>query len=167
MAAYTPQITEWDIVWPGIVQGVGLGLIYVPLTTMTFSTLARSLRSEGTAIFSLLRNIGSSIGISVMQTLFSRNTIIVHSSLAAYITAGAVATRPDALLRAFDLTTKTGLAALDAVLNAQAQFIGYIDDFWLMFWMTLLAMPFLWLMRERKAAGTDAAGVGNVASVEV
>ncbi|TAL76112.1 MAG: DHA2 family efflux MFS transporter permease subunit [Burkholderiaceae bacterium] len=167
MAAYTPQITEWDVVWPGIVQGVGLGLIYVPLTTMTFSTLARSLRSEGTAIFSLLRNIGSSIGISVMQTLFSRNTIIVHSSLAAYITAGAVATRPDALSRAFDLTTKTGLAALDAVLNAQAQFIGYIDDFWLMFWMTLLAMPFLWLMRERKAAGTDAAGLDNVASVEV
>lgn len=78
MAGYTPQITEWDIAWPGFVQGMGLGFTSVPLTTMTFSTLARHLRPEGTSIYSLSRNIGSSIGISVMQTLLVRNTVIMQ-----------------------------------------------------------------------------------------
>lgn len=156
MAGYTPQITEWDVAWPGFVQGLGLGFTSVPLTTMTFSTLEQYLRPEGTAIYSLSRNVGSSIGISVMQTLLTRNTAIVHSSLAAYITADTLLSRPDALSRAFDLSTSAGLAGLNAVLDKQAAFIGYIDDFRLMFWLTIAAIPCLWLMRAKKTdSGTQ------------
>ncbi len=165
MACYTPQLREWDIVWPGFLQGMGLGFCYVPLTTMTFSTLARHLRSEGTAIFSLLRNIGSSIGISAMQTLLTRNTAIVHSSLAAYITAGAVALHPGALTRAFDLNTTAGLAALNGLLTRQASFIAYLDDFRLMLWVTVLSMPFLWLMRTRKTENPGDAEDGETEAV--
>src|SRR3546814_4188991 len=80
MSGYTPQLSEWDIVWPGFIQGMGIGFTSVPLTTMTFSTLNQALRPEGTAIYSLSRNVGSSIGISVMQTLLVRNTARMHST---------------------------------------------------------------------------------------
>jgi DHA2 family multidrug resistance protein len=87
---------------------------------MTFSTLDRHLRSEGTAIYSLSRNIGSSIGISVMQTLLVRNTATMHSSLAEHITPGALATGRYALANTFDLSTTTGMAALNSILQNQA-----------------------------------------------
>ena len=164
MAGYTPQITEWDVVWPGFVQGLGLGFTSVPLTTMTFSTLQRHLRPDGTAIYSLSRNIGSSIGISVMQTLLVRNTATMHASLATYMTAGALFSGHlgATLGRVFDLHAPEGLAALNQLLDRQAAFVAYVDDFKLMFWMTALSMPFLWLMRTRKggdAGQAEPAGV--------
>ncbi|GAB2885464.1 DHA2 family efflux MFS transporter permease subunit [Paralcaligenes ginsengisoli] len=155
MAGYTPQITEWDVAWPGFIQGMGIGFTSVPLTTMTFSTLDKRLRPEGTAIYSLSRNIGSSIGISVMQTMLVRNTVIMHSSLAAYVTAGTLMSRPDPLSGLFDMSTSVGRAGLDAVLQNQASFIAYLDDFRLMFWVTLASIPFLLLMRTKKAVSED------------
>ncbi|UHL66426.1 DHA2 family efflux MFS transporter permease subunit [Paralcaligenes sp. KSB-10] len=155
MAGYTPQITEWDVAWPGFIQGMGIGFTSVPLTTMTFSTLDKRLRPEGTAIYSLSRNIGSSIGISVMQTMLVRNTVIMHSSLAAYVTAGTLMSRPDPLSGFFDMSTSVGRAGLDAVLQNQASFIAYLDDFRLMFWVTLASIPFLLLMRTKKAVSED------------
>lgn len=157
MSEYAPQVAQWNIIWPGFIQGMGIGFTSVPLTTMTFSTLDRHLRSEGTAIYSLSRNIGSSIGISVMQTLLVRNTATMHSSLAEHITPGALATGRYALANTFDLSTTTGMAALNSILQNQASFIAYMDDFRLMFWMTLLSIPCLWLMRERKTDSPESA----------
>jgi DHA2 family multidrug resistance protein len=158
MSNYTLQISDWDIVWPGFIQGMGIGFTSVPLTTMTFSTLDRTLRPEGTAIYSLSRNIGSSIGISVMQTLLVHNTARMHSTLAAYVTAGTVLLDHSRLTHLFDPHTLAGLAGLNQVITRQAAFIGYIDDFRLMFWMTLLSMPCLLLMRESKRAGGKTRG---------
>lgn len=153
MAGYTPQVTEWDIVIPGFIQGLGLGFTAVPLTTMAFSTLNRNLRSDGTAIFSLSRNIGSSIGISAMQTLLVRNTATMHASLATYISPGAVMERPDALTQMFNVWTTHGLAALDDVIGNQAAFVAYLDDFRLMMWLTLASIPCLIFMRTRRSEG--------------
>jgi DHA2 family multidrug resistance protein len=152
MAGYTPQITEWDVIVPGFIQGLGLGFTSVPLTTMTFSTLDRSLRSDGTAIFSLSRNIGSSIGISAMQTMLSRNTATMHASLASYVTAGAVMAHPGPLTDMFDVWTTRGLAGLDEVIGNQASFVAYLNDFRFMMWLTIAAIPCLVFMRTRKAA---------------
>src|SRR5579871_362450 len=87
------QMTHFDlqmgsslIVWSGVVQGVGTGLVFVPLATITFATLMPQFRNEGTAVFSLLRNLGSSIGISAVETLLVRNTQTLHASLAAHVT---------------------------------------------------------------------------------
>ncbi len=150
MANFSPEITDWGVAWPGFVQGLGLGFTSVPLTTLTFSTLDRALRPEGTAIFSLSRNMGSSIGISTMQALLTRNTVMMHSSLAAYVTAGALQARPDGFDKVFDLGTRAGLAGLDAVLQNQAAFVAYLDDYRLMMWLTLATLPCLLLMRVRK-----------------
>src|SRR3546814_7941690 len=66
MAGYTPDVSQFNLVWVGSVQGLGLGFVFVPLSTVTFATLAPLFRVQGTSLFSLMRNIGSSIGISLM-----------------------------------------------------------------------------------------------------
>jgi DHA2 family multidrug resistance protein len=86
MAHYSFDLSQGDVIWPGVIQGVGMGLVFVPLSTATFATLNPEMRAQGTALFSLVRNIGSSIGISLVQTLLVRNTVIAHASLVERIT---------------------------------------------------------------------------------
>ncbi len=86
MAAFNLFISPMDVVRTGIIQGLGLGFVFVPLSTVTFSTLAPQLRTEATAMFSLMRNIGSSIGISVMVTLAARATQTNHAVLGESLT---------------------------------------------------------------------------------
>jgi DHA2 family multidrug resistance protein len=156
MSGYTLAMGEGPIIWPGFIQGMGLGFVAVPLTTLTFSTLPASLRSDGTSIYSLSRNIGSSIGISVMQTLLTRNTATAHSDLAAHISpynpmlAGAAVLAPHG---------GAALEALNRELTRQAAMVGYIDDFWIMMVACLAAMPLLLFLRggSRAAAPASAA----------
>jgi DHA2 family multidrug resistance protein len=147
MMGYTIVLSEGDIVWPGVIQGFGLGLVFVPLSAVTFSTLAPELRAEGTAIYSLARNIGSSIGISVVQTLITRNTQIAHSVLAAHISVFDPVARAQA-----DLSSPSALASLDLLVTQQAAMIAYIDAFRFMLIATLLAIPMLMLIRRPKRA---------------
>ena len=86
MSHYSLDLAESDIVWPGLIQGVGVGLVFVPLSTATFATLAPAMRAQGTAIYSLIRNIGSSIGISAVEALLTRNSQVLHARLGEQIT---------------------------------------------------------------------------------
>src|SRR5207244_1168220 len=85
MSRFTLAMSQSDIVWPGVIQGLGLGFVFVPLSAASFATLAPAMRAEGTAIYSLMRNIGSSIGIALVQTLLVRNTQIMHASIGAHV----------------------------------------------------------------------------------
>ncbi len=82
MTGFTPNVSEWTLIRTGILQGMGLGFMFVPLSTITFATLPGHLRTQGTALYSLIRNIGSSIGISLVIFLLTRNTQLVHAELA-------------------------------------------------------------------------------------
>jgi DHA2 family multidrug resistance protein len=155
------QMTRFDllmdgspVVWSGFVQGFGTGMAYVPMAAMAFATLVPQLRNQGTAMFSLMRNIGSSIGISVVQALLISNTQIVHSTLAEHITPFNLAARNPHLAQ--QLSTTAGMAALNAKLTAQAAIVAYIDDFYFMLITTLLTLPLLLLVRTtRKRADGD------------
>ena len=136
----------------GLLQGIGIGMLYVPVTTVAFSTLSASLRNEGTAFVSLLRNIGSSVGISVVTFMLTRNTQRMHAALAADITPYNVTSNPALAAAHIDMTTAKGLAALDASITAQATMIAYLDDFHLMMVLTLLTFPVLLLIRGRPPA---------------
>ncbi|HEX7983858.1 MAG TPA: DHA2 family efflux MFS transporter permease subunit [Duganella sp.] len=140
MTRYTLVLSQSDIIWPGIIQGLGLGLVFVPLSAATFATLSPQMRAEGTAIYSLMRNIGSSIGIALVQTLLVRNTQTVHSALAEKIT-----TANPALLD--NLATPQAAALLNNEITRQASMIAYVDDFWLMLILTLCVLPLLLLIR--------------------
>jgi DHA2 family multidrug resistance protein len=152
MAGYTLTIGMSSVVWPGIIQGLGLGFIFVPLTTAAFSTLESHLRTEGTTIYSLVRNIGSSFGISIVQTLLTENTQVAHSSLVQHINVYNPFIRAPYLPSPYGLHSSAGLAALNAEITRQAGMIAYIDDFKLMMIVALLAMPFLLLIRVPKHA---------------
>ncbi len=156
MSGYPLDISTSDSVWPGLIQGIGLGLVFVPLSTAAFATLLPELRPQGTAIYSLVRNIGSSLGISLVQTLLVRNTQIAHASLVEHID-GSPATDANpafydpAVASAYNLATPDGLAALNAEITTQAAMIAYVDDFRLMLVLTLLMLPLLLLIRTPKA----------------
>ena len=156
MTGYTLVLSQGDIVWPGIIQGIGLGLVFVPLSAATFATLEPTMLSQGTAIYSLIRNIGSSIGISLVQTLLVRNAAIAHSSLVEKInTAGAAS----ALVGpGYDMAKTSGLALLNAEVTRQATMIAYVDDFKLMLFLTLAVLPLLWLIKPaaKKAGSAEA-----------
>ncbi|AJP48144.1 DSBA oxidoreductase [Rugosibacter aromaticivorans] len=147
MSRYTLVVSQSDIVWPGVIQGIGIGLTFVPLSVATFATLAPEMRAEGTAIYSLMRNIGNSIGISLMQTLLVRNTQIMHASLAGSVNYANPVFHDPAIATFYNPATPAGLLALNAEITRQAAMIAYINDFWLMCLMALLVIPFLFLLR--------------------
>ncbi len=145
---------DWGpFIWTGIIQGVGIGLVYVPLSAATFATLAPELRGEGTALFSLLRNIGSSVGISFVETMLSRNTQTMHEDLGGHITAlNPLAGLPP--MGNPGLTT--ALAAMNGEVSRQAAMVAYVDDFKLMMLMTLAVVPLIVLLRpSRKAPSAE------------
>lgn len=159
MMHYTIVLSESDIVWPGIVQGFGLGLVFVPLSALTFSTLAPALRADGTATYSLMRNIGSSIGISIVQTLLTRHTQISHADLAANVTPFNPAVQP--LLAS---GSRLGVAMLDQSITQQAAMIAYVDDFKLMFVATLFVIPLLVMIRTPHEHSRDSSDSADSAA---
>jgi MFS transporter, DHA2 family, multidrug resistance protein len=157
MTQFSLQMNSWPVITSGITQGLGIGLVYVPLSTVAFTTLPPHLRNEGTAFFNLLRNVGSSIGISVVMFLLTRNVQRLHASLAEHVTPYNAVSNPAALAAHVDTGTVQGLARLDAMITDQATMIAYIDDFYLMMVLTLLTIPFLFLIRKVKPdAGSHA-----------
>ncbi|MGH8207316.1 MAG: DHA2 family efflux MFS transporter permease subunit [Steroidobacteraceae bacterium] len=154
MSHFSLLMNMSPVIWSGLIQGFGTGIIYVPMAALAFVTLPASMRNEGTAIFNLLRNIGSSIGISVVQGLLVRNTQVVHSSLAAHLTPFVVATH-----RVGTYVGHAAIAALNGAVTAQASMIAYLDDFHLMMVLTVLSIPLLLFVRNTTAGGQGASNV--------
>jgi DHA2 family multidrug resistance protein len=140
-----------------MLQGAGLGLMFVPLSTITFSTLPASFRTQGTALYSLVRNIGSSIGISLVIFLLTRNTQVVHAELAGHVTPFNDALHLPEVARIWNMATVAGRAALDAEVTRQAAIVAYADDFKLMMIVALLALPLVLLLKPAKPRAGEAA----------
>jgi DHA2 family multidrug resistance protein len=156
MTGYALTMDRWPIIWAGVVQGVGLGFLFVPLSTAAFSTLDPALRADAAGFFSLVRNVGGSIGISVIETILAQTMQASHASLAALATPFNEALRQPEVQQMWNLHSTAGLAALNQEITRQAAMIAYIDDFKLMMVTTLLALPLLLLLRPRRAAGGGA-----------
>ena len=148
MSGWTPDISQWTIVSVGFVQGAGLGFLFVPLTTVTFSTLPAELRSAGTGLYNLSRNIGSSVGISIVSALLVENIQVNHADIAAYVTPTNRAFDNPTIAHFWNPLTGSGRAALDAQITSQATFIAYIDDFKFMMILAIAAMPLVLLLKR-------------------
>jgi DHA2 family multidrug resistance protein len=151
MSGFSLAMDTQPIVVSGLVQGFGLGFVFVPLSTISFSTLPRSVLTQGTAIFSLMRNIGSSIGIAILEALFVENTQIVHSRLVEQLRPDNPLAQAPYLLSPYSLSTTTGIAVLNAEVTRQAQMVAYIDDFKLMMVIAVLVAPLLLLLHKPRA----------------
>ena len=148
MTYFNTDISGWDIVRNGMLQGFGLGFVFVPLSTITFSTLAPHYRNEGTALFSLMRNIGSSIGISVVITNLAQNIQSNHAAFSEYINPFSLPLRQAVEAGAYQLDTEQGLMALNGEVTRQAATLAYLQDFRLMMWITLCAVPLIFFLRS-------------------
>ena len=161
MTGFSLGVDERDIVLSGILQGVGLGLIWVPMTAVAFSTLKPERRTEAAGIFSLMRNIGASAGIAIVAALLDRSTQINHAELAASITRDNPLFRLPFYQHLWDLHAPAGLAALNAELTRQAAMIGYLNDYRLLMILGLVGLPLVFLISgpKRSAAPEEAAAV--------
>ena len=150
MSGFNMNIGVWDVVWTGIVQGIGLGCIFVPLSTVAYATLAPEHRNEAASVFSLMRNIGSSIGISVMFTSLDRFAQINHQDLGVYVNPFNPWFWRQGLPPVMDPSSQQGLAALNGMVTQQAELIGYLNDFKAMMVLCIVTMPMVWLMRSSR-----------------
>jgi DHA2 family multidrug resistance protein len=154
MVGFTTDSSTYTIVVTGIIQGAGLGLVFVPLSTVAFATLPGELRNSGTAMLTLVRNIGSSIGISMVIANLTSTTTLMHARLSENITPFNNALQQAGSM--LNTATDQGRALLDAMLTQQATIISYDNTFKLLMVLTLCALPlvlFIGSARAKPATG--------------
>ncbi len=153
MTRWTPDVTLTQQIPMAMLQGATISLVFVPLQMIAFSTLPPDLRTEGSGVIALQRNMGGSIGVAVMETELARHTQTAHQDLASFATPFNRALSQGGAQTWFNLRTLPGRAMLDGVITHQAQIIAYTDDFLL---MTLLILPtglLVFLMRRPAPLG--------------
>jgi DHA2 family multidrug resistance protein len=150
MSGFTLVMGSRQIIVSGIVQGLGLGFIFVPLQSLAFASLAPSYRTTGASLLNLSRNIGGSVGISVVTFLLARNVQVSHSDLAAHVNSATLPAAAQTIIAQIGGSADTAMAMLNAEISRQALMIAYLDDFHAMMLVTLAAMPFVWLLRPAK-----------------
>ncbi len=148
MTFYNLDISLFWSIWPIVLQGFGMGLIFVPMSTVAFSSLPPQDSAEAAGLFSLLRTIGSSIGISIVSTVQTRQTQIAWNQLGGHIKATNPATHQ--YLRGLGLHTYSPAApsVLQHLLVRQADMAGYLDAFYLITWGFLIMLPLVLFMRR-------------------
>lgn len=160
MTRLSPDISAADLILPQVLQGMGMGLVFVPISTIAFTTLPKHLAAEAAGIYSLIRAMGSALGISILVTYFSRSTQQNWSELRGAIDPFS---HPlESYLAPLGLTAQdpTGLALAARELFHQAQNVAYADSFWFATANFVVMLPLLWLIRPpQKPAGTPASTV--------
>lgn len=158
MTGFDTYVPPATLVWTGMLQGFGLGFIFVPLSTVAYATLAPQLRAEGASVFSLSRNMGSSVGISVVMAVLSRNMATNHAYLTEYVTPENLAGLNMHLLPQGLLNSASGVLLMaNGEVTRQAATIAYLNDFKLMMWVVLAATPLVFLLRKRAPEPQQAA----------
>ncbi|HBG29533.1 MAG TPA: MFS transporter, partial [Gammaproteobacteria bacterium] len=148
MSHYNLFISPWWAVVPGMVQGVGLGMVFVPLATIAFDTIPEGTSDQGATIFNLARTIGSSIGISVVMTLLSRNTQIQWNQLGGHLNPYNPAMHEFLASRGMTMDHPLAPYALAAELGKQSTMVAFVNDFWFITVAMLALCPLVLLMRD-------------------
>ena len=152
MTLWTPDISEWSVISVGFTQGISIGFLAIPINIIAFATLPAAIRTEGTSIYSLMRNLGSAIGISITGALLEVNTQVNHALMADDVTPFNRALQTGAAARFWNPESMHGLVMLNQVVTRQARVIAYMDDFKLMLILAIVVIPLL-LFTRRSAAG--------------
>lgn len=160
MSSFSLLMDSRMVILSGFANGVGSGMIFAPLTTMAFATLDTRYRNDATSTFTLIRNLGSAVGISLLQVMTNRSAAAVHSRLTEGI-------RPDNPLLAlrqpgFDFDAPAAVARLNAEISRQAAMVGYIDGYWALFVTILVTAPLILLMKNPRVAKADEAAIVHV-----
>jgi MFS transporter, DHA2 family, multidrug resistance protein len=156
------QAGYWDIFWPQLIQGVGMSLLFVPLTTVSMDPIPRERMGNATSLFNLMRNIGGSIGIAVTGTMIARHTQANMATLGAHVSQFDPHTQSmfQQLKSAFmaagaDVATATerAYAALFGMVQRQASMLSFVGLFWLLGVIFLAMIPLVLLMKRPEHGG--------------
>jgi DHA2 family multidrug resistance protein len=151
MTAWTPDVAQWRIMVTITIQGAGLGFLFIPLQVLAFATLPGQYRTDGASLFSLFRNIGAAIGVSVTSSMLVHNTQVLHAEIGGSVTPfNRALMGGGAVEHLWDPATRHGAALLDQVINQQAQIIAYVDDYKMMIFTTAPMLLLLLLMRRTR-----------------
>ena len=150
MAHFHIEVPTWDVAIVSAVQGLGTGLLWVPITLVTFATLAPALRAEGMAIFHLLRNIGGSIHISLSVAVVIHTAKINYAELTEFITPYREALTLPAVAGLWGTGSEKELIILSGELGRQAAMVGYVNAFFLYGATGLLVFPLILLVRFKR-----------------
>ncbi|AQR72606.1 DHA2 family efflux MFS transporter permease subunit [Sphingomonas sp. LM7] len=163
MSSWSLEMGTGPIIVSGFVQGLGMGLVFMPLNGMAFATLPPHQRTEGSSLMNLSRNIGASVGISVVTTILARSIQASHAALAPNISAANLDTMDPNLLQILGGSGDAVLAMANAEINRQAMMIGYLNDFWAMMIVTALSIPLVLFLKRPKgpAAKSDPSAAGH------
>jgi len=153
MIDFSDRTSAETIILASVAQGFGLGLVFVPLNAMAFASLPHYLRTEGAAVLTLLRNVGSSIGISIMIARLTSLTTLMHAHLAESVTPFNDALQAPDVARILNETTEKGLAMTEALVSQQAAIIAYANDFKLLMVLILAALPCVFLLGSSRTQG--------------
>jgi DHA2 family multidrug resistance protein len=150
MASLSLESDQMDIILAGVTLSLGSGLIFVPLSTIVFSTLDPRLRNEGAATFTLVRNIGQAVGISILQVMTLRNGATVQARLGEGV-------RPDSPpfwlhLPDFDFLSSQAMLSMYHEAARQAMMVAYVDSFWALYLLSFVLIPLVFLMRPAQMA---------------
>jgi DHA2 family multidrug resistance protein len=147
MTRFTGDVTASELILPMIFQGFGMGLIFVPISTLAFTTLPKTIAAEAAGIYSLIRTFGSALGISILATYFSRSTEKNWALLRGNITPYSESLHN--YLAPLHLGTQDtqGIALAARAVMYQSQSIAYIDSFWFSTLNFVFMLPLLLLVR--------------------
>jgi DHA2 family multidrug resistance protein len=152
MTGWTDQTGVTEIVIISVFQGFGFGLVFVPLSTVAFLTLPNHLRTDGTSMLTLMRNVASSIGISIVIAQLTEGSRRAHAVLSEYVTPFNHAMQMPDVRALIDMSTDKGRAMADAMVNVQAQIIAFSHDYQLVMLFTLCVIPLTMMIGSTKAA---------------
>lgn len=148
MAHWSLAVDQFHIIISGLIQGLGMGLVFIPLQVSAFATLPTHLRTDGSSLLNLLRSLGASIGIALTTALLGTNIQTMHEILGSHVTAATGDFMDYSTIDRFQALGDVAIRLADNEVNRQAAMVAYIDDFYLMMWITIAAAPLTLLMHK-------------------
>ena len=150
MSGWSIYVPASEVIWTGVVQGIGAGAIIVPLGVVTFATLDPVHRTEAASIWNLVRSAGSSIGIAVAIFIVARMASVSRAELVNFVSPFNLAFQNPKLAGWASLEHTENLARFSEEITRQALMVGYIDVFYLSAWAAILALPLIVLLTRAK-----------------
>jgi len=147
---YSPTTDIWWFIWPILLQGFGTGMIFVPLAVIAFSTLPKSMNVDGAGMFSLLRTIGSSIGIAITLTFYTRHGQMAWNQLGGFFNIYNPAFKAYLSQLHVSLMNKNVIVALAGELYKQAQIVTYVNVFAFIMWAFLAMLPLVLMLKSKR-----------------
>ncbi|CAO1652791.1 DHA2 family efflux MFS transporter permease subunit [Parasphingorhabdus sp. NYA22] len=163
MTGWSLEMDRWPVITSGVVQGLGMGALFVTMNILGFSTLSPALRTDGASLLNLARTIGASVGIAVFVGLLGRNWQTSHADLSANVTEARLSPLSPTSISRLGQYGEQAMTMIDGEVNRQALMIAYLGDFWLMSVVTALCVPLVFLMKKPQRMKVDSAEAASAA----